>query len=156
MGNNRGQVLIEAAIILPLLLLLIFGIVDYSRAMFTKNTLTNAARSGARAAVVTSPLSPVTPAASLSKADGEPAKSIQKSLSGLVEDAHITYEVNIYDSSGNPVGTAHNRDQVRVTLTYPNFTMITPLAKLVSIITNSASEEYSSITITGEASMRYE
>lgn len=156
MENNRGQVLIEAAILLPLLLLLIFGMVDYSRAMYTKNTLTNAARSGARAAAVTSPLNPVTPAASLFLATGEPARSMQRSLRDLPQDATILYEVNAFDPGGTPVSTVHTGNQVRVTVTYPNFPMITPLHKLVSIITNSAPEAYSSITVKGEASMRYE
>jgi Flp pilus assembly protein TadG len=40
------------AILLPLLLLVIGGLVDFGRAYFTKVVITNAAREGARAAVV--------------------------------------------------------------------------------------------------------
>ena len=51
--NCTGQALVEMAIILPLLLLLVMGIFEFGRAMYIKNTLTHAARAGARAAVVT-------------------------------------------------------------------------------------------------------
>jgi len=163
MKNNRGQVLIETALILPLLLLLIFGMVDFGRAMYTKNTLTNAARSGARAAAVTSPLYPTSPASPLSPATGEPATSepatsIQRTLSSeFPQDAEILYEVNIYDGAGSPVtGTVHSGSQVRVTLTYTNFPLITPLYRLMALITKSPSKTSSSIRISGEASMRYE
>lgn len=158
MKNNRGQVLIETALILPLLLLLIFGMVDFGRAMYTKNTLTNAARSGARAAAVTSPLYPTSPASPLSPATSEPAASIQRTLSSeFPQDAEILYEVNIYDGAGSPVtGTVDYGDQVRVTLTYTNFPLITPLYRLMALITKNPSKTSSSMTISGEASMRYE
>ncbi|GAA2159931.1 TadE family protein [Humibacillus xanthopallidus] len=43
----------EFAILLPLVFLIIAGIVDFGTAFFTKIELTNAAREGARAAVIT-------------------------------------------------------------------------------------------------------
>ena len=51
--NSKGQALVEMAIIIPLLLFLVLGILEFGRFMYTKNSLTNAARAGARAAVVT-------------------------------------------------------------------------------------------------------
>lgn len=44
--------MVEFAILLPLFLLIIAGIVDFGRAFFSQVTLANAAREGARAAVV--------------------------------------------------------------------------------------------------------
>ena len=44
----------EFALVLPLLLLVIAGIVDFGRAFFTQIELTNAAREGARTAIVSS------------------------------------------------------------------------------------------------------
>ena len=49
---ERGAAAVELAIILPLVLLLIGGIVDLGRLWFTKEVLTNAAREGARAAAL--------------------------------------------------------------------------------------------------------
>jgi Flp pilus assembly protein TadG len=50
--SRRGQALAEAAIVLPLLLLLVFGIVELSNAWRTFQTVTNSAREGARVGVV--------------------------------------------------------------------------------------------------------
>ena len=46
--RERGAVAVEMAIILPLLLLVVGGIVDFGRLLFTQNIVTNAAREGAR------------------------------------------------------------------------------------------------------------
>lgn len=51
-NRRRGQALVEFALILPVLLLIIFGIVDAGRLIYTMNTVGNAARSGARVAIV--------------------------------------------------------------------------------------------------------
>ncbi|MGB8382597.1 MAG: TadE family protein, partial [Dermatophilaceae bacterium] len=50
--RERGAAAIEFALLLPVFLLVIAGIVDFGRAFFTQIELTNAAREGARAAVV--------------------------------------------------------------------------------------------------------
>jgi uncharacterized membrane protein len=51
--RERGAAAVEPAIVLPLLLLIIAAVVDLGRAYFTQVILTNAAREGARTAVVT-------------------------------------------------------------------------------------------------------
>jgi Flp pilus assembly protein TadG len=48
----RGQSLAEFALVLPLILLMFMGIVDLGRAVLAYNTLSNAARDGARVAIV--------------------------------------------------------------------------------------------------------
>ncbi|WP_084327823.1 TadE/TadG family type IV pilus assembly protein [Intrasporangium oryzae] len=53
--RDRGAAAIEFALVLPLLLLAIAGIIDFGRAFFTQISLTNAAREAVRAAVVSSP-----------------------------------------------------------------------------------------------------
>lgn len=53
--SERGQALVEFAIVLPLLLLLLLGIVDFARAWNVFEVLTDAAREGARVAVVFQP-----------------------------------------------------------------------------------------------------
>jgi len=50
--QNRGQSLVEFALILPVLLLLVMGVFDFGRAIFAFNTVSNAAREGARTAIV--------------------------------------------------------------------------------------------------------
>ena len=47
--------MIEFAIVLPVLLMLVFGITEFGRALWTVNVMTSAAREGVRVAVVTGP-----------------------------------------------------------------------------------------------------
>ncbi len=52
--GSRSQSAVEFALVAPLLFLLIFGIVDFGRAMFYQNEITNATREGARIAILAS------------------------------------------------------------------------------------------------------
>lgn len=47
-SRDRGAVAVEFAILLPVLLLLLFGIIDFGRALNAQIALTQAAREGAR------------------------------------------------------------------------------------------------------------
>jgi Flp pilus assembly protein TadG len=49
---SRGQALLEFALIFPVFVLLLFGIIDAGRAILTYNTVASAARNGARVAIV--------------------------------------------------------------------------------------------------------
>jgi Flp pilus assembly protein TadG len=50
--GQRGQGLTEFALVIPIFLLLVVALFDLGRAVFAYNTLTNAAREGARIAIV--------------------------------------------------------------------------------------------------------
>ena len=50
--ERRGQSLVEFALILPIFILLLMGIVDLGRGVYAFNTVSNAAREGARLAIV--------------------------------------------------------------------------------------------------------
>ena|SRR5688500_6986644 len=50
--RRRGQAMVEFALIIPIFLLMIFGIIDLGRAVYAYSTLNNAAREGARVAAV--------------------------------------------------------------------------------------------------------
>lgn len=50
--TGNGQALVEMALVLPVLILIIFGIVEFGRIMNTYLIVTNAAREGARHGVV--------------------------------------------------------------------------------------------------------
>jgi Flp pilus assembly protein TadG len=50
--RSPGQALVEFALVIPIFLLLLVALFDLGRAVFAYNTLTNAAREGARIAIV--------------------------------------------------------------------------------------------------------
>lgn len=52
--RQQGQDIVEYALVLPLLILLLFGIVEFGFLFLTYNTVANAAREGARAGVIPS------------------------------------------------------------------------------------------------------
>ena len=49
---DAGQGLVEYAVVLPVLLLLILGVMEFAVVLFSYESLANAAREGARAAIV--------------------------------------------------------------------------------------------------------
>ncbi|MBW2015061.1 MAG: pilus assembly protein [Deltaproteobacteria bacterium] len=51
--QSDGQTMVELALILPILLLLSFGVFEYSRSILTKNIITNMSREGANLAART-------------------------------------------------------------------------------------------------------
>lgn len=50
--SQKGSVLVEFSVILPILLVILFGVVSFSIALYNKTVLTNATRAGARAGVI--------------------------------------------------------------------------------------------------------
>jgi hypothetical protein len=60
--SPRGQGLVEFALILPILLILLLGILDFGRAVAAYNSVSNGARTGARVAIVNQDLDAITDA----------------------------------------------------------------------------------------------
>ena len=54
--NQRGQALVEMALVLPVLILLMFGIVEFGRIYSSQLMINSVAREGARAAAVGAPV----------------------------------------------------------------------------------------------------
>ena len=54
-ARRSGQALVEFVLILPILLLLVFGLIDFARAWSTHHALADAAREGTRMVVVANP-----------------------------------------------------------------------------------------------------
>ena len=50
--HDTGQEVVEFALVLPLLLLMIFGIMEFGIVVFTYDTIANAAREGARYGII--------------------------------------------------------------------------------------------------------
>ena len=120
--GQRGSSSLEFALVVPVLVLMIFGCVDFCRAMWTNNTIAQAALEGARYASLRSVDSdqPAT-AAHVSRA-------VRDSAVGLTRSR---VKVNTSWPSGNNPGAI-----VTVAVTY-NFEFVTPLLPISSIALDS-------------------
>ena len=58
--KQSGVAAVEFAIVLPILLLVLFGIIEFGLALYDKQVLTNASREGARAGIVLANPKPTT------------------------------------------------------------------------------------------------
>ncbi|MDD2583086.1 MAG: TadE/TadG family type IV pilus assembly protein [Desulfuromonadaceae bacterium] len=145
MKNQKGQALVEFAIILPLLFLLIFGIFEFGRAMYIKNSLNNAARSAVRVAVVTPNLTAITYSAGQLSTQSSTDKIQAKIYDNLlyINKATATATVTIVGNSPAQPG-----DTVTVAVT-------ADFNSIVSKITDTLQINVPD-TLSGEASMRYE
>lgn len=134
--NQRGAALLETAITLPLILLITVGIFEFGRAYQTWQVLTNAAREGARIAVLPD------------YTDADVNNSVRNYLtSGRLTNAS---SATISIVRNVPFGAA---TASRVTVNYPfQFMVIGPVARLV----RSSSTVGAPLTMQSSALMRNE
>jgi len=148
MRKQKGQALVEFALILPLLLMLLFGVFEFGRAMFIKNTLNNAARAAVRVAVVTPNLNDNSYNAgdlsTRSTTDNVQAK-IYDSLFSIDKS---TATASIVIARKSPTTYAQSNDTVTITV-------ICNFESIVSKITNTLQINMPN-KLQGQASMRYE
>lgn len=52
MKKNKGSAAVEFALVMPVLIVLVFGIIEFGLALYDKAVITNASREGARAGIV--------------------------------------------------------------------------------------------------------
>ena len=138
--SARGAALLEAAITIPLLLFVSVGIFEFGRAYQTWQVVTNAAREGARLAVL--------PSANVSTVQQRVRDYMQAgqlsryATAGVSVNTAATLTVN---------GTAVSASQV--TVTYPfTFIVLQPVARLVS----SQTALGGAVTMSAQALMRNE
>lgn len=98
--SEQGAAAVEFALVLPLLILLVFGIVEFGRGYNAKVTLTHAAREGARALAI---------------GEGDPIQ-ITKDAAGMLDPDDVTVSASACTAGG----------KATVTATYP-FTYTIPL-----------------------------
>ena len=138
--SERGAALIEAALTLPLLLLVCVGIIEFGRLYQTWQVMTNAAREGARIAVLPSQVN--------GGVDARVREYLQ--MGGLNTDNTVGVTVTPVNVSIGAGGTA---SASRVTVTYPfSFMALQPVARLIV----AGSMAGAPITLTSTATMRNE
>jgi TadE-like protein len=126
--RDRGAAAVEFALLLPVLLLILFGIIDFGRALNAQITLTQAAREGARLAALGVPSATVITRA-------------QTAATGL---SPVTVTV----SSTCPVNAGTGVDAV-VTVTY-TFSFITPVGAFAAMFGTASFGTTLPLTATGE------
>lgn len=133
--SERGAALVEAAVTIPILLLIAVGIFEFGRAYQTWQVLTNAAREGARLAV--------TPGASSTSVQDLVRVYMQNG--GLPNHATATVQVT---QESLPSGSAS-----RITIGYPfSFMVLQPVIQLI----HAGSATGQDITMGATATMRNE
>jgi Flp pilus assembly protein TadG len=156
--NTKGQTLVETALILPILLILVLGIFEFGRAMYIKNTLNNAARAGARAAVVLPKYDATTNPTGLSPKSGKALnaacsfsaenKSVYEivcgSLTSGIPRGETAVSISAFTSYSTATTAPTHGDRITVSVTWANFqTVVSNIIPLGN-------------GLSGEASMRYE
>jgi Flp pilus assembly protein TadG len=114
--NQRGAALIETAVTLPLVLLVSVAIFEFGRAYQTWQVLTNAAREGARVAVLEQ------------YTDAQVSSTVRNYLNSgkLTNAAGATISVVRNEPFGSTTAS-------RITVNYPfQFMVLNPVARLVS------------------------
>ncbi len=95
--KSRGAVAVELALVLPILVLLVFGIIEFGRGYHAKAALAHAAREAVREAALDI---------------GDPATTA-RNAAPLLDGASMTVTVD-------PGGSCTIGEDVTVTLTYPH------------------------------------
>ena len=138
--DDRGTALIEMAFTLPLLLLISIGIIEFGRAFQTWQVLTNAAREGARVAVL--------PGIS----DSMVTARVQEYIDAGVLDASVTPTITIQRNASISYGSGTATGS-KVTVSYPyHFMVLNGIARLVVTNTTLGAD----FTMATSATMRNE
>ena len=98
--RRRGAAAVEFAIVLPVFVTLVFGMIEYGRMVMVQQVITNASREGARRAVL----------------DGATTSAVQSSVATYLTNASISGSSTTV--SPNP-STAASGDPIAVTVSIP-------------------------------------
>lgn len=141
--GERGTALLETALTLPLLLLVSVGIFEFGRAFQTWQVLTNAAREGARLAVMPNPAAGAVDARVRSYLTSGQLAPLAIAAARIVVNPNATVDIG-----GGATASAS-----LVTVNYPfQFMVLQPVASLLV----SGSTLGAPITLTASAEMRNE
>lgn len=129
--GERGQSMVEFVLVLPIFLLLVFGIVDFGMGFHAWLTVTNSAREGARLGAV--------------RASNADIVTRVHNTADTLDAANMT--VTVTNAQGNP------GESVVVDVDY-DYTLITPLDNILGIV--SGGSVGPTITLSSSADMRLE
>jgi Flp pilus assembly protein TadG len=104
--RDRGAVLVEAALVLPLLLFLFLGFFDFTWAELKESDATNAARDGARVGILGGATATTAAQSDCTAGDAAFEAICNEVKSNLTAAPVSTVQVQCYDAVGSAVETA--------------------------------------------------
>jgi Flp pilus assembly protein TadG len=122
--RSRGQALVEFALVLPIALLVLFGVFDVGRLVFVYTGLTNGAREGARMAIVNQDVG------SVEKRVQDSSFGSTISNVGDLADPVVAYykeDPNLDDPTANPKCTTIVTGCVAVVTARVDWSALTPI-----------------------------
>src|SRR5262245_29478999 len=123
--SEKGQTLLEFALVTLIFFILLFGIIEFGRALWTWNTIVQATRAGARYAVVEAPTSNDTPIKKVVVYnDPNASSSSTPVVPGLTETNVI---VNYLNNDGSAASNKNVADVIAVEVTGYQFSFLVPL-----------------------------
>jgi Flp pilus assembly protein TadG len=136
--NQKGAALLETAITLPLVLLVCVSIFEFGRAYQTWQVLTNAAREGARVAILSE------------STDAQVTTAVKAYMQGGQLPSYALANVTVERT----VPFAASNTASRITISYPfKFTVLNPVMRLVR---SSSTTGQGTTTMVSVAMMRNE
>jgi Flp pilus assembly protein TadG len=113
-NGRRGAAMVEMALVLPVFMMVTLGIIEFGRALWVANIVTNAAREATRAAALDGSSN-----ASVTEAAKE---FLTGSLSVAGADVNVSITITPADGNPNPANECANsntRDLIAVEITVP-------------------------------------
>jgi Flp pilus assembly protein TadG len=139
---SHGQALVEFAFVAPVFLLLLFAIIDFGRYVYYVQILNNAAREGARYAIVhgSRSFTPTGPP-STDPTGSAVAAVVQNYAIGVIGSGTTFTIASTWNKSTGPLdgtGTNERQQRVRVTVSY-DFHSLIPVVPIPPITINGES-----------------
>jgi Flp pilus assembly protein TadG len=149
--GEAGQALLEFAVVVPIFLILIFGIVDFGMGFKAYIAVTNATREGARFGAVGWPAGAY-PSDCNSSGDDD-LTVVARTCSSLAANVSSVENVSVTYEERNAVTGIQTGDSVVVTMTY-RYNFMTPLGAMLSTFTGGHIPD--TVTMESTADMRLE
>ena len=126
--RERGQALVEFALVVPIFLVLVFGIVDFGWALKSWITVTNASREGARFGAVG--WAPGTYPTNCNESASDDITVVGRTCSALAGSVADVRSVSATYEEHNGVSGVQTGDSIVVSMTY-KYDFITPLGSFI-------------------------
>ncbi len=137
--RRLGSAIVETAFVLPIFFTVVLGIVEFGRAFMVSNLLTNAAREGARLAII--------PGVTGTEVRNAVRQQVFNMVNVTLTDAQIPITITPYPGNPNPnnePANANQRDLIVVEASLP-YAQVSYVIKFLN-----------GVNLRGQAAMRHE